>query len=385
MPVQLDVLIFGGGVAGLWALDELRRAGYTALLLESNALGGGQTVAAQGIIHGGFKYKWTLKGRNSAKAIAAMPSLWRDCIAGHREPKLSGTRVRSEFCYIWGARSQWSRFVAWAAGFGLRVKPRTLPRDEWPAPLKGSAGRVYQLGEQVIDPVSLVSDFARRNERLIRKFDLSNLNFEQNQVQIDGLDLHPNFVVFAAGEGNAILREKAGLPASAMQRRPLQMVMVRGKDLPMFFGHCIGGTKPRATITADVDSAGRTVWQIGGEPAESGVKMSRHDLIRHTKRELTDILPGIDLTGAEWATYTINRAEAATAGGIRPDDAQLIEEGNVLTAWPTKLALAPRLAEQILARIGPPAGNSSDLRDVQGWPRPAVAPPPWERDVEWSE
>ena len=54
--MQLDVLVFGGGAAGLWCLHQLRRGGYHAILLESTALGSGQTIRAQGIIHGGGKY-----------------------------------------------------------------------------------------------------------------------------------------------------------------------------------------------------------------------------------------------------------------------------------------------------------------------------------------
>ena len=48
IPTRLDVVIFGGGAAGLWLLDELVRAGYEALLLEAGALGAGQTIASQG-------------------------------------------------------------------------------------------------------------------------------------------------------------------------------------------------------------------------------------------------------------------------------------------------------------------------------------------------
>jgi len=44
-----DIVIFGGGVAGLWLLNRLRREGYDVLLLESRTLGGGQTIASQGI------------------------------------------------------------------------------------------------------------------------------------------------------------------------------------------------------------------------------------------------------------------------------------------------------------------------------------------------
>jgi glycerol-3-phosphate dehydrogenase len=31
--MQLDLIIFGGGVSGLWLLDESLRRGYSALLL----------------------------------------------------------------------------------------------------------------------------------------------------------------------------------------------------------------------------------------------------------------------------------------------------------------------------------------------------------------
>ena len=61
--MRLDVLVFGGGAAGLWCLDRLRRAGYHAILLESKAIGSGQTIQSQGIIHGGGKYALREIGR----------------------------------------------------------------------------------------------------------------------------------------------------------------------------------------------------------------------------------------------------------------------------------------------------------------------------------
>lgn len=54
--LKLDALIIGGGVAGLWLLNRLRNEGYQALLLEQEALGTGQSIASQGMIHGGIKY-----------------------------------------------------------------------------------------------------------------------------------------------------------------------------------------------------------------------------------------------------------------------------------------------------------------------------------------
>ncbi|HAI12838.1 MAG TPA: hypothetical protein DCM28_14110, partial [Phycisphaerales bacterium] len=55
-PIDMDVVVIGGGVAGLWLLDALHRKGYRCVLLEAHQLGSGQTVASQGILHGGMKY-----------------------------------------------------------------------------------------------------------------------------------------------------------------------------------------------------------------------------------------------------------------------------------------------------------------------------------------
>src|SRR5882672_5507147 len=78
--MDLDILIFGGGAAGLWLLDCLARRGDRVLLLEAGRLGQGQTIAAQGIIHGGLKY--TLQGllTSAAREIREMPVTWRDCL-----------------------------------------------------------------------------------------------------------------------------------------------------------------------------------------------------------------------------------------------------------------------------------------------------------------
>ena len=100
--MRLDVVVFGGGAAGLWCLDRLRRAGYHAILLERQALGSGQTVQAQGIIHGGGKY--ALRGVRDFAAVRAtslMPERWRRSIAGELQPDLSGTRVLSDRCHLW--------------------------------------------------------------------------------------------------------------------------------------------------------------------------------------------------------------------------------------------------------------------------------------------
>ena len=56
---RIDVAIIGGGIAGTWLLRLLSQKGYNAILLEQNELGCGQTLASQGMVHGGLKYALT--------------------------------------------------------------------------------------------------------------------------------------------------------------------------------------------------------------------------------------------------------------------------------------------------------------------------------------
>jgi hypothetical protein len=126
------------------------------------------------------------------------------------------------------------------------------------------------------------------------------------------------------------------------------------------------------------------VWQVGGEVAEVGATRDEQAQLAHAAGELRAAIPGLDPSGLGWATYAIDRAEPAAAGR-RPDDAGIVVEGNVVTAWPTKLVLVPRLADAVLARLGEPAGRAADPTAAipPGWPRPVVALPPWETRRTW--
>ncbi len=396
-PVNLDVLIFGGGVAGLWLLDELRRRCFSTALIESAALGAGQTIASQGIIHGGLKY--TLDGVFSASAdtIRDMPLIWRDCLRGTREPRLTHTNVHAEHCHLWRTDSLRSRLGMIGAAVGLRVAPQRVAPDQRPAALAGCPGDVFRLDEQVIDVPSLLADLAQRNADALILATPESVNFERStagrapHVTIrdaagpqHGLTLRPSAIVLAAGAGNAELISTLGLRSPAMQRRPLHMLMLRGQ-LPALNGHCTDGARTRVTITTATDAAGRTVWTVGGQLAEDGVERSERELIAHGARELRDVLPGVSFTTCEWATYRVDRAEPATPGRRRPSDVFVQRDGDVITAWPTKLALAPRLADRVAAALDAPSAADADmLSALRDRPRPAVALPPWEEPRQWS-
>lgn len=394
--MDMDVVIFGGGAAGLWLLDELTRRGQSAVLLEANALGTGQTVAAQGIIHGGLKY--TLQGllTNSATSIREMPAIWRECLDGVREPNLSAVRRRSDECFLWRTDSLSSRLGMLGAQFGLRVAPQSVSKDDRPEILCGCPGTVARLPEQVISTISLIEVLANRNRDRLLKIDPARVEFdcvtpgEVTSIRLDeDITLHPRVVVFTAGAGNSALRRCVGLAGEAMQRRPLHMVMLRGNRLPMFQGHCVDGAKTRVTITSEADSSGRTVWQVGGQIAEDGVVWDERTLLTRARDELRAVLSNIDLSSVEWSTYRVDRAEGIAPGGKRPESVQIRREGNCLTTWPTKLALVPQLTAEIVGQVSNLPGPQFSITHGQvenlphDWPRPTVALPPWETTTRW--
>jgi glycerol-3-phosphate dehydrogenase len=389
--MQLDSVIFGGGAAGLWLLDRLSRDGHHVVLLEAESLGAGQTIASQGIIHGGLKYSLSGLLTRSAFSIREMPALWREALLGHVSPNLTRTRLRSDCCHLWQTDSLSSRVGMLGARIGLQVKSEAINPEERPAALAQVFGTVARLPEQVICPASFIADLSDQYRDRILKIDVEHgLKFRLNSPgEVDALiltspadgqtlELKPRQVIFTAGAGNARLREMAGLSAQVMQRRPLHMVLLRGM-LPELHGHCVDGAKTRVTITSDIDGDGRTVYQVGGQIAEEGIKLDAESQTLRAQAELADVLPGLDLSHVEWSTYRVDRAEGATANGSRPDSVQVLCAGNVTTGWPTKLVLAPILAQEIASRASSPyitsAFNTSPLAN---WPRPEVASLPWE-------
>jgi len=399
-----DVVIIGGGVAGLFTLDQLVRDGHQAVLLEVSRLGSGQTVSAQGIIHGGLKYSLSGSSSPSALGLKQMPAVWSECLAGSREPDLSDVTLRSRSCLLWRGNSLGSRLGFLGARLGLEVTPRRLEPANRPPLLADHPGPVAEMDEPVIDPVSLLESLARRHQHRLFLYEPDRISWQlEGPGEVSGLSiwhpwddlpgsmlqLAPAAVVLAAGAGNARLRQQLGLLATATQTRPLHMVMVRGEvsQLPRLCGHQVDGAHTRITITSDVDSQGRSVWQLGGQLAEDGVGMSRQELVEHVAKELAEVLPGLELGGLEVNTYRVDRAEAATGGGGRPETQSVRVEGNTLTVFPTKLALAPVLALEVTAVIGDladraPAGVSRSLEGID-WPRPEVARPPWESATDW--
>lgn len=361
-----DIVIFGGGIAGLWLLNSLREAGYQVVLLERNSIGSGQTLASQGIIHGGLKYALQGSLTGAAQAIAAMPGRWRQCLAGEGDMDLRGTRVLSDHYYMWSGASMRGKLKSFLGSKSLRGRVDTVPQAEYPAFFKQATikGTLYQLPDFVVDSESLIATLASKQQASLfclppQDIEFSSDGFSNSKTlmlrhQRHDIEINAQRFIFAAGEGNKGLINAAGLLTPKTQVRPLKMVYLKMPGLPQLFVHCIGDSfslTPRLTVTSHQDESGEIVWYLGGDIAETGVGKTDAEQIDAARRLLSELFPWIDLSAAEWRCFAINRAEPKVDNDSRPDDAYFIKEENVLVTWPTKLTLTPALSDQILADL----------------------------------
>ena len=384
-PLSTDVLIVGGGIAGLWLNARLRRLGYSTLLVERGSLGGEQSVKSQGIIHGGAKYALHGALTGASEAIADMPRRWREALSGSGELDLSGVRLLSDAHYLWSPGTLAGNLTSFFASKAVRGRVDQVKGEQLPPALQHPKfkGKVYRLAELVLDVPSLISRLTTlAGDSLLAGQTITPLREDGELVGlcVDGRDIRARRVVLSAGRGNADLLADLGVEQPRQQLRPLHMVLVKAPTLKPLYAHCLGGgPKPRITVTSHTAADGQWVWYLGGDIAEAdGVARSEAAQIAAAQKEVQQLLPWIDLSDARWATLRVDRAEPAQSGLVRPDNAFLAEQGSLLVGWPTKLALSPDFADRVIAaleRDGIQPGTHAPLPEL---PRPPQAQPVWE-------
>ncbi len=392
--IETDIAIIGGGIAGLWILNRVRQAGFSAVLLECDMLGSSQTSKAQGIIHGGMKYALQGSVTQSTRAIADMPTRWKKCLAGTGEIDLSKVPILSSQQYLWSTKSLASKLSSMLAGITLKSGTETLSKDQFPEIFRNAhfKGQVIALDEVVLDVHALLFALMKSHQDVIFKIDRDQdvvldandhlASFRVQSKPMKPLEVKAQKYIFTSGVGNALILKKFCLTSLEMQRRPLHMVIVKHEISTPLYGHCLGLSQvPRMTITTHRAQDGKYIWYLGGQIAETGVKRDKNTQIEMAKNELNDIFPWLDFSKAQYASFMIDRAENKEPLGARPSSCFVKEVGNIMIAWPTKLAFAPKLADQVMdllqnAKIKP---NLCDTRPCSGWPMPAVASPPWEQ------
>lgn len=406
---RADVLIVGGGALGLWLLRRLMALGVGAVLIEKHALGGAQTLCSQGIIHGGIKYALSGEAAEANRAIAEMPGRWEACLAGANgcDVDLRGAHVLSRYQYLWTSRGIAGRLAGVAASKVIRTGVESLSADErdgvWARAPHGVG--VYRVSEPVLDTTSLVRQLADGcGSRALcggvveGSWRVSGSRVLAVTLQGRGgvrMDVDTSSVVLCAGKGTGpMLRGmeriagmspdmRTGLGAIEMQLRPLHQGLVRGAALPEVYAHCVGmsGT-PRVTITSARDCEGRVVWHLGGEVAERGIERTESEQVDACREVIAETMAWVEMRGAEWSSYMVERAEGRTRDGKRPEGSVVRRAGNVIAAWPTKLALAPACVDEIVGMLEVDGLRGGVAGDWSGLERAEVGKPPWE-EASW--
>ncbi len=367
----------GGGIAGLWTLRRLIDAGYNAVLFEAEALGSGQTLASQGMIHGGLKYALSGSLTGASEAIADMPARWRACLAGEGEIDLSTVTPLSDTYYLFAGRSALGKLAGFFASKSLRGRIDRIAEKDFPPAFRGFDGTMYALADLVVDvPELLRALSAPVANRIYRaRIDADNCSRQAHgfEFALGGQSLRVRTLVSCTGSGGEALQQSLGIDSMAMQRRPLRQVLVRQPLAHPLYAHCltnISRPEPRLTITTHGDTL-----YLGGRLATEGTDRDDAEQIAYARRELAECLPWLDFAGARFSTLYVDRAEPRQASRLRPDEAFVERRGDFVQCWPTKLTLAPDAADRILRLLHPPqAGTEPPCLDL---PAAAVGKLPW--------
>ena len=444
---RVDFAIVGGGIAGLWMYAALQQLGFSCVLIEANALGSGQTLTSQGIVHGGLKYALSAQLTPASEAAAAMPARWREVLAStltptrpHDPSTLQGLPVLTDAYYLLATTGLADRLVSFLASRSLHGRVDRVQAPGYPAWLAGTGfrGPVYRLNDFVVDTHAVLQRLAGGDlsARLtnpasshILHADIQGYRANATHVQLQlhsksgeqehdrhcfDVEIDAQRLLLCAGAGNAALLGLAGRHVPAMQLRPLHQVWLRQRpaaaadpsaqfdprrtSLPDAFAHCLSGTRasePRLTITTHVGARASSgtrdkVWSLGGALATQGVHRTPQQQIEFTHAELAACVPWLNTADLQFATARIDRAEPHTTTRARPDHASVHYDDGVFTCWPTKLTLAPDMADRVVTLIQAQqlrprndANMSANMDALAHWPRPVLATPIGER-LAWS-
>ena len=353
---KVDVLIFGCGIAGLWALNALSSEDYDVTLVENDSLGKGQTIVSQGIIHGGDKY---LLPHNFSLAsylgIKDMPERWRKHFRGEKSPDLSRVKISSRECLYWFPNLDYkNRVMKMLMLFGRQFTNtwiKEYQKPDFPEALE-KAKIVLGVQEDVVCVPSLLEELAKKQKIIYANDDprlIIKYHEKFGEVVIGDYLFKPKAIIMAAGEGNEELAKKVGIEQKIMQRRPLRHLFLRG-NLPELYCHIADGQTTMMTITSHDRVGKELVWNIGGDYSKPWLKEPSETFIEKAKAKLGSYFPNIDFDSCSAGLFDVDRAEGLN-NGQRPGDPVVYEHRNVLVVWPTKLTLAPKLSDIIQERI----------------------------------
>ena len=376
------IIIVGSGISALWTADLLDKSGYEVAVLEKDTVANSQTIASQGMIHGGTKYSLDGALTKATISISDMPNIWKEALRGNGKVNLSKSVIHSNYQLLWSADTVQSKLLSFFGSKAMSSKMRPINKKEHPLfNNKDFHGSLFKLNEIVVDVHSVASNFSNNLEGKIFKAKAKKILFSDNDIV--GIDtskgkLECDELILAAGEGNEEILEESNINSFPMQRRPLAMGMVFMKEkIPDIYGHFLGtSSRPRITISTHYLNE-KQILYIGGEVSESGVSLSDEDQKIQIDKFLREALSWIDLDIERIDVLRINRAETKNNKVLKPDSFFIGRKKGLMVCWPTKLAFAPLIAESILNQMNPSKLRKRNIKRMR-LDKPHISKYPWE-------
>jgi glycine/D-amino acid oxidase-like deaminating enzyme len=358
--LKTDVAVYGGGVAGLWIASHLTFLGLNTVLFESNAIGAGQTIQSQGILHRGGKYV----GENE-KSLALSTESWSSALSGSGPVDLSKVKIFTKQQLLWMTNRKINKngYLLRAAlaikGIGYfheAINPdptHILPKFERDA---------VTLNEPVLSVPSLLAELAKPiRGKLIRGhlqgFEESGQNDKQDAVVHIG---NQNYKVIASnhicamGAANDRYVKQLKISNVETRLRPLKQIVLTG-ELPEFYGIGLSNLfhPTIAIVSHPQPDAGKNAWYIGGHLADgANAQKTDEKIITELKRFLKDCGFEIEIPSLSAHTNYAVRAEASIRDRKNSSRTPVIgNRGNVFLVWPNKLTNTPSLANQLMPRL----------------------------------
>ena len=214
--LKTDILIFGGGIAGLWLLGHLKKAGYSVLLCEKDSLGNGQTIHAQGMLHGGLKYTVSGEATEGLDSASKMPSIWEDCLSGKGILDLTETKILKRGQVFWAPGKISGTFKNNMAAKLLSGESHKADSSSWPEFFKQPKdldGSLFELEETVVDIPSMLETLKAQYADFIFQANSDEMEFKVKNgsvtsVEYNEFSIQPQEVILTAGQGNMAIAEK---------------------------------------------------------------------------------------------------------------------------------------------------------------------------------
>ena len=375
--VATDVLIVGGGVSGLWLLNQLKQAGYSAYLVEHNLLGGEQTNHSHLYLHRGHAY---------IKSQLAIPlrdtcEKWDDWIMsrGSRDDPHAHIGGPSLFGFESIADAE-AHAAMWSEkSVQLGAEPRTdLPEALRSAGEQNSAiSVVYETRAECVTGEWLIRELLRDVAECVGKIDYvetiergpgGSVGAVTVRVPDGRVTFDTRMLVLAAGFRNQLLiseliDEKLCLRSDG---QPLQMIrwghmlVIRGSrdQLPPLSGIF----HPSDLFLVSRVDGDETVWLVSDWVSPPTYLVTKQ-LVNDERtwfpavwEKLQALAPGVFSRpeSFRWGVYSAPKAEAQPEGTGYPEERAAngwVDQcgvPNLAAVWPTKLTLAPRVSDEVL-------------------------------------